>query len=1067
MRKITIMLVFLLIAGVNFAFAQSRTITGKVTSAQDGMGIPGVTVMVKGTTIGTTTDIDGNYSIDVRPDHKTLIFRYVGMNTQEINVGSQTAINIVMQPDVLQMDEVVVTAIGISREQKALGYAVQTVSEDDIARSANTNLISALGGRASSVEVTSSSGAAGGAQYITIRGAGTITGNNQPLFVVDGIPINNDVTLDDEGFRSDDVGGVARGNRALDLNPDDIESMSVLKGGAATALYGLRGANGVIVITTKKGTATKGRKINVNFSSSVTWSQITQVPELTEKYAQGRGGQWGSGDMYSWGPRLDTMGYSQDPSVWTNPDMDLPGALVSVNSPFYNPALGKAKSFNQYDFFETGMMVNNSLNVSGGNDVSNFYISLSDMSDKGVVPNNEVRRNTFRINGETKINDKVTISGGANYIVYGGSRIQQGSNVSGVMLGLLRTPTSFDNAAGYELVDGSQRSYRGGGGYDNPYWTANKNLYRDRTNRFIGNVQANWIATDWLSITYRAGVDWYSEQVKNHLAVGSRANPVGYVFARNYVARDINSDLLANMQRDFSEDITGTLTLGWNLQENYFNFVRGTANGLSVPNYYNLNNSASVLTGEGTTKIRRAGIFFDAGASYKSMIFLNVTGRNDWSTTLPEGNNSFFYPSVSGGFIFTELPALKDNDILPYGKVRASWAKTAIDAPAYQTATTFTQAGPTDGWVQPNGIIFPISVGEVDYNAFTYNDVIGNSELKPEITTTTEIGLELKFLKNRLGLDVAYFNNQSKDLLLPVDIDPATGFASMFINAAEMESKGFEFTLYTTPIQTKDFTWNLDVNFSAFKNTVLALADNVDALFLGGFVDPQIRAVAGEEYRTIYGYDWLRDDNGNVLINDDPNSTWYGYPEGDYNMQVLGKVNPDWTMGINTAFMYKNITLSALFDFRQGNQMWNGTRGALYFFGTHADLDNRDATDYVFEGVKSDGSPNDIQVQLGQDWYTSGEGSGFTGPTVPFIEDADWVRLKDLTLAYTFNQSLLNKTFIKKLDVYFTAKNLWLSTPYTGIDPETSLLSGSNAQGMDYFNMPGTKSYTLGLRLSL
>ncbi|RLD86908.1 MAG: SusC/RagA family TonB-linked outer membrane protein, partial [Bacteroidetes bacterium] len=395
--------------GVQFALAQTRTINGTVTSSDDGAGVPGVTVLVKGTIVGTTTDIDGKYSLSVKPGSKTLVFSYIGMKTQEVAIGSQNQVDVILQPDVLMVDEVVITAIGMTKEKKALGYNVQDVKSEEIAKSGNTDVVNALQGRVSGVEVTSSSGAAGGANYITIRGATSITGNNQPLFVVDGVPIDNSVTADDDGFGSGDVAGVARGNRALDINPDDIKNISVLKGGAATALYGIRGANGVIQITTKKGGVTGGHKVDVNFNSSVRFSQISQTPKLNQKYAQGWNGDWYSGFFASWGPKISESGYSKDPSVWGYPDFDVDGAIVPAADA--DPSLGSVNIYDHFNFFQTGVTFNNSISLSGGNDKSSFYMSASDMDDKGVIPNNHVRRNTFKISGSTKLSDKFKISG--------------------------------------------------------------------------------------------------------------------------------------------------------------------------------------------------------------------------------------------------------------------------------------------------------------------------------------------------------------------------------------------------------------------------------------------------------------------------------------------------------------------------------------------------------------------------------------------------------------------------------------------------------------------------------
>jgi len=1061
MRKFTILLAFLIFAGMQAAFAQLE-VRGTVTDASDGTKLPGVSVVVQGTTVGTVTDVEGKFMLQVPEGYNELIFSFVGMISKEVAIDGRTVIDVTLEPDVLGLDEVVVTAIGISREKKALGYSVQDVGGEELNRGQNTQLINALNGRVAGVQVTNSSGAAGAGTYVQIRGATSIIGNNQPLFVVDGVPIDNSTSVANDGF-NDDVGGVARSNRAIDLNPEDIESVSVLKGGAATALYGSRATNGAIIITTKKGKATPGKKVNVNFSQSVGFDQISQRPDLQKQYAQGFGG-WGSGNALSWGPWIDTMGYSKDPEVWTNPGFDVDGALVSKNSPYYNPELGEVNTYDHYDFFRTGVTSNTNISFSGGSDISNFYASASYMNQNGIVPNNDFQRLTALIKGETRISKKITVSGQANYIESGGDRIQQGSNVSGVMLGLLRTPPTFDNSAGWKFGDGSQRNYRSGGGYDNPYWTVNENLYQDKVKRVIGNVAFNYLPTDWISITWRVGADMYSRLAKDHFAIGSRAFPTGQVYVDQFQSRDFNSDFLINFNRELSEDFRLNLTLGHNIYEQYGSRTFATANGLELPNFYNLSNTSTISAGEATTRVRRAGLFFDLGLDFKSMLFLNVTGRNDWTTTLPEQNNSRFYPSVNAGFVFTELPGLKDNPVLGFGKIRASWAQTANDTDPYNTATYFTQAFPSDGWVLPLGLEFPL-LGKA---GFTLSDLQGNADLLPETSTIFELGAELKFFNNRLGVDVSYFNTTTEDILLPVAIAASSGFTDLFLNAAEMTNKGWEIIAYGTPVKTQDFSWDIMVNFTSIDNTVDKLAENIEDVFLGGFVDPQIRAVAGEPYRSIYGFDWIRDDNGNVLINDDPESSGYGFPMGDYERMVsLGKVDPDFTMGITNTFRFKGLMLSFLFDWKSGGQMWNGTKGAMYYFGTHGDQVWRNPEDlYVFEGVKeSTGETNNIEVVRDANWHLLGEGSGFTGPTVQFIEETSWFRLRELTLSYEFGSGVIGENgFFKNLSIYFTGKNLLLFTDYTGVDPETNLLGNSNAQGMDYFNMPGTKSYIVGLR---
>ncbi len=1068
MKKVSVLFTFLVFLGLQVVQAQTKQISGTVTSSDDGLGIPGVTIVVKGTTVGTTTDLDGKYSFAVSEDATTLVFSYVGMKSQEFEIGNQGVIDIVLDASGLDIDEVVVTSVGISRLKKGLGYNVQSVDAEEISTSNNADVINSIAGRTAGVQVTSSSGEAGASTYITIRGAASITGNNQPLMVVDGMPIIS-------GGGSGGVGGVSTSSRSIDLNPEDIASITILKGGAATALYGLRAANGAIIITTKTGKNL--RKMKVELHSSVGWDVISQVPDRQNTFVQGNNGSWSSGFSRTWGPNADTLQYD----VTTEPDYkwDENGMIVGQSDPNANGV--PVKMYDAYDFFQTAMTYNNRLSISNGNDLGSYYFSVSDLEKEGIVPNNKYARTTVRLNSTTKLSPKASLATNMAYTNSRATQIQKGSNVSGVMLGLLRTPPSFDNSAGYEFPDGTQRNYRKGGGYDNPYWTANKNSYDDVTNRFTGNAVFNYHFTDWFSLSYNAGIDWYNRRTKNILAVYSRGATGGYVNEYSYFGQTFNSDLLLNFEKNFSEDLNVRFTAGNNLYSTYGKSVSGDATDLAIVGFYQLSNSSNNTTSSGISSYRTAAFFGDLQVSFRNMIYLGVTGRNDWSTTMPEENRAAFYPSFSLGFIFTEL--LGYNRIIPFGKLRGSWAKTANIAGAYNTSNYFYSAGTGDGWT--DGVGFPY-MGET---GFSVGSGLGNPDLKHETMISWEIGADLRFLDSRFGLDVSYFNNQNSDLLLSVPIARSSGFSSIYMNAATMESKGIEVTLTAQVLRTNDFTWDLMANFTQMTNTVLELAEGVPSLFLGGFTVPQVRAVAGEEYRSIYGNDWFRDADGNVLINDDPTDAYPdGYPMPDERAMVpIGNVNPDWTANITNTLSYKGVRLSFLIDIKSGGMMYNGTMFAMNYFGTTARTENREVyytpegtIDFdrtpaenivVFDGVMghvdANGNPvsseakNITPVVLDENWF-EGFGSNFGGgPSVAAMEPADWVRLRDLTIGY--------KLPIKQLqsaEIYFTGRNLWLSTPYTGIDPETNLQGARNGQGMDYFNMPGTKSYMVGVKLT-
>ncbi|WP_303923744.1 SusC/RagA family TonB-linked outer membrane protein [Draconibacterium sediminis] len=1066
MKKIAIFLSILLFMGNLVANAQTKTLTGKVTAAEDGMPIPGVSVAVKGTTLGTITTIDGDFEFKVPQDAKTLIFSFVGMKVLEVEIGTKTNFSVTMEADVLGIDEVVVTAMGISQERKGLGYNVQQVNSEELSTKPNADIVNSLAGQTSGVQITSSAGDAGASTYITIRGAASITGNNQPLFVVNGMPVIS-------GGGSGGVGGVTTSSRSIDINPDDIESVTVLKGGAATALYGLRAANGALVITTKSGKNVQKKKIE--FHSSMSFDQISQVPERQSMWAQGNNGNWIGGNAASYGPKISELEYDGD----TDYKWDPKGRLVPKGTGNGVPA----EAYDQYAFFQTGLTTNNRLNISNGGEMGSYYFSISHLNQEGIIPNNVYKRLTMRLNATTKLHEKVTIGTDFAYTNSVATQIQKGSNVSGVMLGLVRTATTFDNSAGYEFPDGTQRNYRNGGGYDNPYWTANNIAFDENVNRFTGSGNLNIRFTDYLSLSYTGGVDWYSRRFQDKFANNSRAYPSGYIQEYMNYSGILNSDLLLNFQKDIGESFNIKATLGHNMYETFSKNISGTAEGLEIERFYQLSNSANAVVSSGTSNYRTAAIFGDIHVAWNDMLYLGITGRNDWSTTMPKENLSAFYPSVSLGFVFTELSAF-DGSFLDFGKLRASAARTANIAGAYNTTNYYYSAGTGDGWT--NGAGFPYQ----GQTGFQVGSGLGNPDLKHETMDSWEIGLEARMF-GRLGFDVSYFENQNKDLLMSVPIARSTGFSSVYKNAASMESKGIEISIDAAIVKSNSFQWDILANFTKMKNTVTKLADGVDNIFLGGFTVPQVRAVVGEEYGSIFGNDWYRDPEGKILVNDDPTDNLRdGYPFPDTRSMVpIGNTNPDWTANVTNTFTYKNLSLSFLVDIKKGGMMYNGTAFAMNYFGTHKRTENREVyytpegtIDFdltpaenivVFDGVYghvdgngnpvSSGKSNVTPVVLDENWF-EGNGSNFGGgPSVAAMEKAGWVRLRDVTFSYDLP---VKNTFLSNAMIYVSGKNLLLFTPYTGVDPETNLLGASNARGMDYFNNPGTKTYTVGIKVT-
>jgi TonB-linked SusC/RagA family outer membrane protein len=1071
MKKLFLLIVLFVFTGLVTLMAQTKVITGTVSSSVAGEGpIPGVTVVVKGTTLGTMTDAQGKYSITVPSNATTLIFSYIGMKSLEVEIAGRSSINGVLESDLIGLNEVVVTALGISREKKSLGYAVQDVKGDMINNAETGNLLSAITSKVAGVNITSSAGVAGASSYITVRGQNSITGNNQPLFVVDGIPIDNSMNY--SGNPDDGVnnlgGGVAYSNRAIDLNPDDIETISVLKGGAATALYGLRAGNGVVIITTKKGGSTGG-KMAVSFSSSVGFDQVNKMPEMQSMYAQGSNGVYSTTTTSSWGPKISDMRYDGA----TNYPRDLNGRLVLATAPTAKQDLLANAYDNNGNFFQTGLTINNNLSLSGGNSDANFYLSIGNSSVKGIVPNNTFGKTSIKLSGETKLGSKVKISGSANYIRSGGERMQQGSNTSGVMLGLLRCTPTFDinNGHGkdgykfedsYMYADGTQRAYSPS--YDNPTWTVNKNIFKDQVDRLLSYASLIYNPLANLTVTYKIGNDLYIDRRNGHTALLSSNLPEGQQEEDHHFNNDINSDLTVNYSKELSTDFSTNITVGHNMFQSSYQQLYTQGNGFVVPDFYHMSNTSSQLVRESISKYRTAALYADLQLSYKRMVYLDLTGRNEWSTTLPEANNSFFFPSASLGFIFTELSALKGNGILSFGKLRASYAEIANHAEPYNTQNTFTLAGISDGWA--TGDSFPFN----GIAGFAPDNTLANPTITPESLISKEIGIELKLLNSRIGFDFTYYNNQNKDLLIFVPVTGSTGYNSQYMNAATMENKGIEIIGNVVPVTTSDFNWSITVNFTKNKNKVLSLAPGVTDIGLAGFTGSTINVVAGEAYGSMFSTSFYKDDQGRVIINDAAGAG-YGYPIKDNTMRSLGGIAPNWTMGISNELSYKGIGLSFLLDIKNGGIMWNGTRSRMIGFGTAKITENR-GNDVVFEGIKGHitdgkvvtaGAVNDIQTKYSQYYYSTIAG-GSSPAQEQNVEKTDWTRLREITLSYSLGK-LLNKTFIKQLKVFATGRNLWLDTPYTGIDPETSLFGADNAQGLDYFNMPNTKSYVFGVKL--
>ncbi|MEI6275718.1 MAG: SusC/RagA family TonB-linked outer membrane protein [Prolixibacteraceae bacterium] len=1042
-----------------------RLVTGKVTDSE-GNRLPFLNVSVKETTIGTVTNDQGTYSITVPEGSKVLVFSFVGMETQELKITGNI-VNAVMKSSDYALGDVVVTALGIKREKKALGYTVQEVTGAELSNRGNIDFVSSLTAKAAGLQVTSSSSNAGAASYMTIRGAASLTGNNQPLFVIDGMPMSSDPSYRGGTGQS----GVYSSARSSDINPDDIASVNVLKGGAATALYGLQASNGVIVITTKRGTT--DQKMKVSLHTSVGVKQLGKRIPLQNVYGQGINGLWQSKNNSAWGPKLDTCSYSLSPAVWLNPLIDVDGAIVSKNKVYAPASTGDpVKIYDPYDFFQNGVSLNNNVSIEAGNKNSSYFFSVGNLNETGIVPENVYRRTTLRLNVDSKLSEKVTTGANVTYTNTYNNLIREGGTSSGVGIGLYRTPASFNNAAGYKLPDGTQRTYTGANGtFNNPYWTSNEQFFRDYNDRFLGNTFIKAKFSSWLSMSYNIGVDWFSRRFQEIYNLNSVGNLSGYLRERSEHHAMLNSDLMLTINRKIGKDIGYNVNLGQNLFQQSYKYLTAYTADLSIPGVYNVDNTTKQTAGEGTTNYRTAALFADLSVDYKSMLYLGATVRNEWSTTMPESNLSALFPSFSGSFIFSELAPLKNNKVLSFGKLRTSWAKTANIADPYRTSSYYGSGSANDSYT--SGISFPF----MGYSGYTVGNTVGNPNLKHETQTSFEVGTEIKFFGNRLGIDASYFHNKNFDLLLSVPIAGTSGFSSAYMNAASMESKGVELSFFAIPIKHKGFQWEINANFTKMKNPVTALAKDVDYVLLNGDTKAQINAAVGFDYPTIFGFDWWRDANGKVLINDDPTDTHPdGFPWTNNTTTVaVGKVSPDWTMNIFNTFSYKGLSLTALVDIKQGGFMNNGTRFNLNYYGQTVETLDR-TTPTVFEGVNghldaagkvvSTGVTNTKSVIKDQSWYRGENSFTSGGAATQAVESTSWVKLREITLTYEFNKKLLTKLKLKGLELYATGNNLVVSTPYKGGDPETSVYGATNGQGFDYFASPGSKSYVFGAKLS-
>ena len=1017
-QKLKLLLFFLLIITAQFSHSQERTISGTVLD-NAGIPLPGASVLVKGTQIGTQTDFDGKYSIKASPE-QSLVFSFIGMKTQEKQAIS-TNLNVKLQQDAVELEGVIVTALGIKRAEKTLGYAVSKVTSDEISRSGEQNVMQALAGKAAGVQVIGSGGTPGASSKIIIRGVNTITGSSDPLIVIDGIPVDNTTTQTSAGDDpyNTNLSGINNSNRALDINPDDIESVSILKGPAAAALYGERAGNGVILYTTKKGKA--GQGLGINISTSLAIDRVSQLPRRQSKYVQGsdiNATSINSSTPQSWGPTAESLGV-----------------------PMYD---------NIKNFFKEGLTYTNNISLNGGDEKVTYRASYGNVTQTGMIPETGLKRNTLRIIGDLKLNNQWKTGGSLQYTHTTNTLTQNGSNVSGAMLSLLRSPGNYD-LRNYKDVDGNNTNYFSA--YDNPYFTVNENPATSDVNRVLGNMFLTYTPAEWISLTAKGGIDTYSDYRKQIFAVSSNGDNlggIGEVAFNNLTNKVFYGDFIANGQAPIgSEWLKINYTAGLNLRSSQNTDVFSRGKGLSVPGVYNLANASELYASNYEENIMSRALFGQLEFDIKNQLYITGSVRKEWSSTYGSLSNSAIFPAVSASWILSEtfdLPEWTSFTKLTYG-----YGEVGIAPQPYRTTTIFQQPYMTDG--NTNGLSFPYGGS----NGMTVSGRLGNQELKPERVLGHELGLNTKLFESRLSIDINLYYKTSKDLLIDMPLAGSSGFTRTYKNAAELVNKGIEVEFgYDVFKKNNPFQWNINMNWAKNENKVIDIANNLNEISIEeAFGTIGYYAVKGQPLGSFYGTKWERNENGQKIIGSD------GLPILADEIGNLGNSAPKWTGGIRNTFSYKRVTISGLLDIRHGGVVYNGTLARLHNFGISEASADRERT-YIIEGVKEDGTPNNIEISA-KEYYRNYLGDN-AGAAEEATTDVNWVRLRDVTLSYDFNIKKIKS--ISSAQISFTGRNLWLNTNYKGVDPETSLTgAGSKINGLDYFNNPGSKSFIMSLKV--
>ncbi len=1054
---------------VSWAYTQEKTVTGTVGD-QNGQPLPGVNILVEGTTTGTQTDFDGKYAINTSQG-QALIFSYIGLKDFKQTVSSSNEINVTMEESTEALEEVVVTAQGIRREKKALGYAVTTLKGEDVAKRPETDVARALSGQIPGVNILGGSGIAGSGTNITIRGFSTMTGDNQPLIIVDGVPFSN-ASNETSTFSTSESGNNSA-SRLLDLDPNNIANLSVLKGLSATVLYGEQGRNGVILITTKSGSSTSTQnKLEVSINSSYYIEEIASLPDYQNRY--GGGWQQSRGKAFSnWGAEF-TSPYEQILHVYSGnafSSVQQGGGSFDASFPQFTGLT--TYEYKPYDsvknFFETGYTAVNNINVSKSTENASFNLSYSNSDQKGFTPNNTLRRNNFSVGGTAKLTNKFTFSGTMNYVntdkksppnaaSTGSSNVSSGG--SGIFANVLYTPRSID-LMGLPFEDDQHRSvyYRTTNGIQNPRWTAENEIDAEVTDRVFFSMSGTYKFNDWISTTFRTGFDGYNETSSFSVNKGGIYLPDGLYYESRNTGKIWDHSLLVNFNKDFSDNFNLSVDAGFNARRNTFTSSSVQYDKQLVYGSFFANNfEDKVATDLFQSQENVYGAFASATFGYKNYAYVNVAGRNDWASTHERGNNSLFYPSASLSFIPTSAFAgLKSNNGLNYLKLRLGYGSSANFADPYVTQDRLGVSA--KAWLDKNGSPVNINGSPVNINDSGVNR-LGNPNLTPELVTEVELGLELKAFQNRIGFEASVYSKEATDQILDKRLDPASGYTVTAINAGKLKTEGIEVGINTTAIRTDNFNWNFTINYDAYESIVTELpGGEEDALFLTGpFSNLGNFAIQGKPFNIMQGTLVQRDSNGNPIVGND------GLYLTEDKLGIIGDPNPDWRGSFINNVSYKGLTFSMQWDYTHGGDMYSATANTLTIRGLAGETDFDRSIPVIASGVKQDGSVNDIQITANDHYWENYGQDEFK------VYDATHLRLRELSLSYNLPSKIIDKTPFGKISITATGNNLWFKAfnfpDSINFDPSVSSEGVGNSRGFDLLTGPTAKRYGISFRAS-